>query len=248
MAERSLQGKIAIITGASRGIGRAIAVRLASNGAAVVVNYASNADAANEVCAEVKTHQARALAVQADVSKVLQVEGLFDTTIQHFGRVDFLINNAGVIIHKPLRDTTEEEFDRIMSINAKGTFFACQQAARRLNDGGRIVNFSSTLTTVMMPNFSAYAASKGAIEQITHVLAKELGPRGITVNCVAPGTTDTEMLGVNRTKEEDQRYIQATALGRLGQPTDIADAVALLVSEDARWITGQTIRVNGGMI
>jgi len=248
MAKRTLQGKIAIVTGASRGIGRAIAVRLASNGAAVVVNYASNADAANEVCAEVKTHQARALAVQADVSKVLQVEGLFDTTIQHFGRVDFLINNAGVIIHKPLRDTTEEEFDRIMSINAKGTFFACQQAARRLNDGGRIVNFSSTLTTVMMPNFSAYAASKGAIEQITHVLAKELGPRGITVNCVAPGTTDTEMLGVNRTKEEDQRYIQATALGRLGQPTDIADAVALLVSEDARWITGQTIRVNGGMI
>lgn len=248
MPQKNLAGKVAIVTGASRGIGRAIAVRLAHDGAAVVVNYATNAALADEVVAEISKGGGRAVAVQADVSKVTEIVRLFAATIDRCGKLDILVNNAGIIVHKPLADTAEEEFDRIMGINAKGTFFACQQATRQMAEGGRIVNFSSTLTTVMLPTFSAYCASKGAIEQITHVLAKELGPRKITVNCIAPGTTDTELLGRNRTEEENRRYAQGAALGRLGQPEDIADVVAMLVSDDAHWITGQTIRANGGMI
>ena len=244
MPQQTLQGKVAIVTGASRGIGRAIALRLSRDGAAVVVNYAGNAAMAGEVVAEIEKAGGRALAVQADVSKVADVQRLFDQAIGHFGKLDILINNAGIIIHKPLAETTEEEFDQIMGINAKGTFFACQQAARRMAEGGRIVNFSSSLTAVMQPAFSAYVASK----QITRVLAKELGAKKITVNVISPGTTDTDLLGRNRSEQQNRQYAQMTALGRLGQPQDIADVVALLVSDDAHWITGQNIRANGGMI
>jgi len=248
MTQKNLTGKVALVTGASRGIGRAIALRLAQDGAAVVVNYVGQKAQAEQVVADIQKAGGKALAVQADVSQVKAIEKLFDATIQHFGKLDILVNNAGIILHKPLADTTEEEFDRIMGINAKGTFFACQQAARRMAEGGRIVNFSSTLTTLMMPNFSAYVASKGAIEQITHVLAKEMGPRKITVNCISPGTTDTELLGRGRTEEQNQTYARMTALGRLGKPEDIADVLAMLVGDDGHWITGQSIRVNGGIL
>jgi 3-oxoacyl-[acyl-carrier protein] reductase len=241
-----LKGRVALVTGAARGIGRAIALRLARDGAAVVVNDVRCAAEAKAVVCEIETAGGRAYAVQADVRKVAEVERLFDATIGHFGKLDILVNNAGVIVYKLLIDTTEEDFDRIMATNAKGTFFACQQAARRMADGGRIINLSSSLTVLMLPSCSAYAASKGAIEQMTHILAKELGPRGITVNVVSPGTTDTQLFGHNKTEEQKHLIGKRAALGRLGQPQDIADAVAMLVGDDAHWITGQNIRANGG--
>ena len=248
MGTRTLDGKVALITGASRGIGRAIALRLAQDGAAVVVNYAGNAGAAGEVVAEVESIGGRAVAVQADVGTIADVSRLFDSTIEHFGRLDILVNNAGILTNKPLVDVTEEDFDRIFAVNVKGTFFACQQAARRMADGGRIVNFSSSTTVLMLPTYSAYVATKGAIEQFSHVLAKELGPKGITVNVVSPGPIDTELFGQGKTEEDKRRFAQMAALGRLGLPEDIADVVAFLAGEKSRWITGQNIRANGGLI
>jgi 3-oxoacyl-[acyl-carrier protein] reductase len=244
----SLNGKIAIVTGASRGIGRAIALRLAKDGAAVVVNFAGSERQAQEVVADIEKAGGSALAVQADVSKVKNVVRLFDATFERFGRLDILVNNAGVILYKLLADTTEEEFDHLFAVNVKGTYFACQQAAKRMGEGGRVINFSSTTTALMLPTYSAYVATKGAVEQLTHVLAKELGPRKITVNVVSPGPTDTELFGEGKTEQDKQRFGQMTALGRLGQPQDIADVVAMLVTEDARWVTGQNIRANGGTI
>ena len=244
----SLQGKVAVVTGASRGIGRAIALRLAKDGAAVVVNYAGSEQQAREVVPDIEKACGRAVAVQADVSKVADVVRLFDAAFQHFGRLDILVNNAGVILYKLLADTSEEELDRLMAINVKGTYFCCQQAAKRMADGGRIINFSTSITGLMLPTYSAYAASKGAVEQITRVLAKELGSRRITVNAVSPGPTDTELFGQDKTEDEKQRFGHQAALGRLGRPEDIADVVALLAGDDSHWITGQNVRANGGTI
>jgi 3-oxoacyl-[acyl-carrier protein] reductase len=243
-----LDKKVALVTGASRGIGRAIAVRLGETGASVVVNYSGSQDAAQETVAAVEKAGGRAIAVQADVAKSADVKRLWDESLQKFGRLDILVNNAGVMFNKLLADVTEEEFDRIFAVNVKGTFFACQQAAKRLADGGRIINFSSSTTALMLPTYGAYVATKGAVEQMSHVLAKELGSRGITVNVISPGPTDTELFSQGKTEQDKQRFAQLAALGRLGQPADIADVVALLVSDEARWITGQNIRVNGGMI
>jgi 3-oxoacyl-[acyl-carrier protein] reductase len=164
VSDMSLQGKVALVTGASRGIGRAIAERLGRDGAAVVVNYAGRAEQAREVVAAIEKAGGRALAVQADVSKAADVGRLFDATFGQFGRLDVLVNNAGVILYKPLADTTEEEFDRLLAVNVKGTFLCCQQAARRMADGRRIVNFSSSTTAMMLPRYGAYVATKGAVE------------------------------------------------------------------------------------
>ena len=243
-----LQGKVALVTGASRGIGRAIAVRLGRDGAAVVVNYAGSQQAAQETVAAIEAAGGHAVAVQADVGKRADVERLFDETYRHFGRLDILVNNAGIMFNKPLAEVTEEEFDRIFAVNVKGTFLACQQAARRMADGGRIINFSSSTTAMMLPTYGAYVATKGAVEQMSRVLAKELGAKGITVNVVSPGPTDTELFGQGKTEQDKQRFAQMAALGRLGQPEDIADVVALLVSDEARWITGQNVRANGGIV
>ncbi len=243
-----LDGKVALVTGASRGIGRAIAVRLGQDGAAVVVNYSGNHEAARETIAAVEAASGRAVAVQGDVGKVGDIQRLFDAAFEHFGKLDILVNNAGIMFNKPLADVTEEEYDRIFAVNVKGTFFSCQQAAKRMADGGRIINFSSSTTAMMLPTYGTYVATKGAVEQLSHILAKELGSRGITVNVVSPGATDTELFGQGKTEQEKQRFAQLAALGRLGQPEDIADVVALLVSDDANWITGQNIRANGGTI
>jgi 3-oxoacyl-[acyl-carrier protein] reductase len=248
MGAKSLHEKVAVVTGASRGIGRAIALRLAHDGAAVVVNYAGNAEAAGKVVAEVEALGGRAVAVQADVGRVSDVARLFDEAIRHLGKLDILVNNAGVFFTRPLAEVTEEEFDRIFAVNVKGTYFACQQAALQMADGGRIVNLSSSTTALMLPRYSAYVAAKGAVEQLSHVLAKEVGPRGITVNVVSPGPTDTELFSSDKTEEDKRRFSQMAALGRLGQPGDIADVVAFLVSEEARWVTGQNLRANGGLI
>jgi 3-oxoacyl-[acyl-carrier protein] reductase len=248
MDTKRLNGKVALITGASRGIGRAVALRLARDGATVVVNYAGSAEAARGVVAQIEAQGGRAVAVQADVGKVADVERLFGATFEHFDRLDILVNNAGVFFTKPLAEVSEEEFDRIFAVNVKGTFLCCQQAAVRMAEGGRIVNVSSSTTALMLPRYSAYVATKGAVEQLSHVLAKELGPRGITVNVVSPGPTDTELFSSDKTEEDKRRYAQMAALGRLGQPEDIADVVAFLASDEARWVTGQNLRANGGLV
>ena len=248
MSSPKLSGKIAIVTGASRGIGRALALRLGHDGAAVAINYVNNAAGAEEVKAEIKTAGGDAIALQADVSKPAGIQRLFDQAIEHFGRFDILVNNAGIRISKDVADIDEAEYDRLFAINVKGTFFACQQAARRLSEGGRIINISSAVTRMMLPGYSIYAASKGAVDQITRVLAKELGERKITVNAVAPGPVDTELFRDGKSDEQIQQMAQMAALGRIGQVEDIADAVAFLASDDARWITGQCIHVNGGFV
>lgn len=247
MSKGKLAGKVALVTGSSRGIGRAIAERVSSDGASVVVNYAGSADKASEVVANIETKGGQAIAVQADVGKTSDIHRLFDQTIERFGSVDILINTAGTNFYKPIAKVTEEEFDKIFAINVKGTFFACQQAALRMASGGRIINFSTTVTALMLPTYGTYVATKGAVEQITRVLAKELGERRITVNVVSPGPTDTELFKADKTEEQINRFAQMAALGRLGEVQDIADVVAFLASEEARWITGQNIRVNGGL-
>lgn len=246
--QTSLKNKIAIITGASRGIGRAIALKLGTLGAAVVVNYANNAPAAEEVVADIIETGGKALAVKADIKYIDEVESLFDRCIEEFGGLDILINNAGTVCYKKIEDFSEEEFDTIFATNVKGLFFACQQAAQKMNDGGRIVNISSSVTKVMMPTYGAYAASKAAVDQITKVLAKELGHRQIAVNAVSPGPVDTELFRQGKSEEQIKALAEMSAFGRIGTPADIADVVSLLVSEESGWITGQNLCANGGFI
>jgi 3-oxoacyl-[acyl-carrier protein] reductase len=248
MANKKLSGKIALVTGASRGIGRAIVERLSREGAAVAVNYFSNSDKAEEVAATIRSGGGTAVALQADVSRTDGVQRLFEQTLEHFDRLDILVNNAGIRITQTVADTQENEFDRLFNINVKGPFFACQQAAHRISDGGRIINISSAVTRMMLPGYSIYAANKAAVDQFTRVLAKEIGSRQVTVNAIAPGPVDTELLWEGKTEEQIQQMAQVAAFSRIGQAEDIADVVAFLASDDARWITGQTIHVNGGYV
>lgn len=243
----TLKGKVALVTGASRGIGRAIAHRLARDGAAVAINYSSQLKGAEETVAAIKSAGGNAIAIQADVGRVPEVVRMFDETFARFGSLDILVNNAGTMFIKPVAATTETDFDRIFATNVKGVFFACQQAAQRMADGGRIINLSSSTTARLMPNYAAYVATKGAVEQMTRSLAKELGPRRITVNAVSPGPTDTELFTSGKKPEEIRFFEQQAALGRLGKPTEIADVVAFLASDAAGWISGQNLRANGGL-
>lgn len=245
---RPLAGKVAIVTGASRGIGRAIAERLARDGAAVVVNYARSEAAANDVVRTIEANGGRALAVRADVGRVADVEALFRTALATLGRVDALVNNAATSFLQPVADATEADFDRIFAVNARGPFFAMREAARVLPDHGRIINVSSGATTVGFAGQGLYCGSKAALEQFTLVLANELGPRGITVNAVLVGPTKTDMLDgfLARVPAFEAMVVQRTPMGRLGTPPEIADVVGFLAGEDGRWVTGQSIRVDGG--
>ncbi|HEY3760200.1 MAG TPA: SDR family oxidoreductase [Verrucomicrobiae bacterium] len=242
-----LKGKVALVTGASRGIGRAIAERLAGAGASVVINYSSSPDEAKKAVGAIQSAGGKAFAIKADIGRVTEIKRLFDEAIAHFGKVDILVNNAGIMFIKNMTETSEEEFDRIFDINVKGTYFACQQAATRLAEGGRIINLSSSTTARLMPGYSAYVATKGAVEQLTRSLAKEVGSRRITVNAISPGPTETELFMTGKTPEQIDFFSKQSAFGRLGQPQDIADVVVFLGSDASGWISGQNIRVNGGL-
>jgi len=244
---KPLENKVALVTGSSRGIGAATAKSLAVAGAEVVVNYAGNARAADEVVAAIRAAQGEALAVQADISKAAEVKSLFDAAINHFGRLDILVNNAGVILYKRLAEIADDEFDRLLNINVKGVFYTLREAATRLSDGGRIINVSSTTTRLTLPTYAAYVATKGAVEQMTRVFAREVGVRGITVNVVSPGPVNTELFTTGKTEEDIKRMASMAALGRIGEPEDIARVVCFLASEEAGWISGQNLGANGGL-
>ncbi|MEC0124048.1 SDR family oxidoreductase [Paenibacillus pabuli] len=245
---KKLTGKVAIVTGSSRGIGRAIAEQLAELGADVVINYANSPDKAEQVADIARQKGVRAITVQADLARKEDVERLFSETISQLGKIDILINNAGIMKTSPLADVTEEEFDQQFAINVKGTFFACQQALKHMEMQGRIVNFSTSVTGQMFPGYSVYAGTKGAVEQITRQLAKEFGSRQITINSVAPGPVNTELFSVGKTEQQLEGLRKMNAFGRLGEPEDIANVISFLVSEESQWITGQTLRANGGFI
>jgi 3-oxoacyl-[acyl-carrier protein] reductase len=242
--------KLALVTGASRGIGAAIAKRLAADGLAVVVNYASNAAEATAVMTAIQEAGGAAIAVQADVADPAAVRGLFEAAEGAFGRVDVLVNNAGIMPSDlpPLAQTEEAVFDRIFAVNVKGTFNTLREAATRLQPGGRIVNFSSSVIGLALPGYAVYGASKAAVEVMSNIFAKELRGKGITVNAVAPGPTATDLFLNGKPPEVVERLSQAAPLQRLGQPEDIASTVAFLVGPDGGWINGQTLRANGGIV
>ncbi len=242
-----LMGKVAIVTGASNGIGRAIAGRLAQEGASVVVNYGKSAEKAKQVVTGIEVNGGKAVAIQADMSEIANVSRLIKDTMKKFGRLDILVNNAGMFISKPLMETTEEEFDRIFALNAKGPYFAMQEAAKVIADGGRIVNISTDGTHLGFSGATAYLGTKGALEQFTRGLAHELAPRGVTVNTVSPGFTDTDMLRGGG-PQITELGTQMSPLKRLGTAQDIADVVAFVVSDQGRWLTGQNIHAGGGVV
>jgi len=238
----------AIVTGASRGIGAAITERLAHDGFAVVVNYSGNADAAAELVAKIQAASGRAVAVRADVADPAAVSALFDAAEQAFGGVDVLVNNAGVMTLSPLVDTTDDGFDRMMAVNLKGVFNGIREAGRRLQGGGRIISFSSSVVGLYQPGYAVYAATKAGVEAMTHVVAKELGPRGITVNAVAPGPVATELFLDGKSDEQVAQIAGMNPFGRLGEPENIARVVSFLASPDGGWVSGQVIRANGGVV
>lgn len=251
MTIASKNAKVAIVTGASRGIGAAIARRLAADGMNVVINYASSAAEAQALADEIGTAAGgRAIAVQANVADPAAVAALFDAAEAAFGPVDVLINNAGVMpAGQPmLADTTDAAFCNIFAVNVKGTFNTLRQAATRLQEGGRIVNFSSSVIGLALPGYALYAASKSAVETMTNIFAKELRGKHITVNAIAPGPTATGLFFQGKDEELIGRLAQAAPLGRLGSPEDIASAVAFLVGPDGGWVNGQTLRANGGIV
>jgi len=239
--------RVALVTGASRGIGAAVAKRLAADGFAVAVNYAGNEAAANAVVAAIEQAGGRALAVRADVAGAADVKAMFATIEDTLGRVDVLVNNAGILPYVTIAETTDEVFERTMAVNVTGTFNTMREAAARLNDGGRIVNFSTSVLHMAPPTYGVYAATKGAVEALTRVFAKELRGRGITCNAVAPGPVATELFLNGKSEDLIQQIARSAPLERLGQPEDIAGVVSFLAGPDGGWVNGQVLRANGGM-
>ena len=239
--------RVAIVTGASRGIGAALAQRLAKDGLAVVINYASSATEADALVAELIESGGRAIAVKADVANPDDVRRLFDITEQQLGKVDVLVNNAGMLKMLPLAETSDALYDQTFGINVRGTFNTLREAAGRMNDGGRIVNFSSTTLALNMPGYAIYNATKAAVEAFTHVFAKELRGRNITVNAVAPGPVATSLFLDGKTEEQIKTFSNMPPLQRLGQPDDIASVVSFLAGPDAGWVNAQVLRANGGL-
>ena len=249
MSTRKLSGKVAVVTGASKGIGAGIAKQLAAEGAAVVVNYSSSKTDADKVVAEITGAGGKAVTMQADLAKKADIERLFAETKKAFGRLDILVNNAGIYGFSPLEDVTEEYFHKQFNLNVLGLILASQAAVKLMDSaGGSIVNISSVVSTLGFPNASVYSGTKGAVDSITRSLAKELGPRGIRVNAINPGMVETEgTQSAGIAASEIRKQVEAqTPLGRIGKPQDIAGAAVFLASADSSWITGETLVISGG--
>lgn len=243
----TLSGKIAVVTGSSKGIGAAIAQKLAKEGAKVIVNYNGNQAAANAVVETIQVNGDEAFAIQADVSQKEGVIRLFDQSIAQFGQVDIWVNNAGVMLNAMIKDLTQEQLEKSIDINFKGVFYSLQEAATKLADNGSIINLSSTVTRTIFPTYGVYSATKAAVEQLSRVFAKEIGPRGINVNCVLPGPTATDLFLTGKSEELIAQISSTNAFKRLGTPDEIAQVVTFLASDEAKWISGQSIGANGGM-
>ncbi|NNH60447.1 glucose 1-dehydrogenase [Rhizobium laguerreae] len=243
-----LTGKVAVVTGASKGIGAAIAKALAAEGAQVVVNYASSKAGADAVVQAIDAAGGKAIAVQGDVSKAEQAQGVVDAAIKEFGKLDVLVNNSGVYEFAPIGEVTEEHYRRMFDVNVLGVLLTTQAAAKHLGEGGSVINISSVVTSLGLPASAVYTGTKGAVEGINSVLAKELGPRKIRVNAILPGMVETEgahSAGVIGS-DLQQTMVAQTPLGRIGQPDDIADIAVFLASDDARWLTGERLVASGG--
>jgi 3-oxoacyl-[acyl-carrier protein] reductase len=240
--------KVAIVTGASRGIGAAVAERLGRDGFSVIVNYSGSMEAADALVRKIQDAGGRALAVKADVSDARAVREMFETTVSKFGGVDVLVNNAGIMTQSNIADTDDASFDKQIAINLKGTFNALREGAKRLRNGGRIINFSSSVVGLLQPTYAVYAGTKAAVEAMTSVLAKELRGRNITVNAIAPGPTATDLFLKGKPQAVIDHLTKLAPLERLGQPDDIARAVSFLAGPDGAWINGQVLRANGGII
>jgi len=240
----ALEGKTALVTGASRGIGRAIGEKLTTDGATVVINYARNQQPAQELVSAIVAKGGKAVAIQADVSKPAEVRRLFGEAEKAIGPLDVVIANAGVYLSKPLIESTEADYDYVFDINTRGVFFTLQEAARRVRDGGRIIAISTGGTKMMFPNAALYLGSKAAVEQFARSLSRELGPRNVTVNVLSPGFTDTDML-----PEQYRAYgASLSPFNRVGVPEDVADVATFLASDAARWVTGQNVQAGGGVV
>jgi 3-oxoacyl-[acyl-carrier protein] reductase len=246
------KGKIAVITGASRGIGRAIAIRFGKDGVAVAVHYARNSEAAESTVNVIQRAGGTAFAIGAELKSAASVVKFFEKLDAELNRrvgnnqFDILVNNAAIAPNSPVEDTTEELFDQVFALNAKVPFFVTQHALQRLRDGGRIINVSSGATRIASPKLAAYAMTKGALDVLSRILAKQLGSRNITVNTLAPGATETDMNAERLADPQFRQFATSVALGRIGQPDDIADVAAFLASNDGRWVTGQYIDATGG--
>jgi 3-oxoacyl-[acyl-carrier protein] reductase len=243
-----LNGKIAVVTGASRGIGAAVAERLARDGITVAVNFSSNPAPAEALADKITQAGGRAIVVQADVSDSSAVRAMFDKIESEFGGMDILVNNAGIMKLSNIADTDDALFDQQIAVNLKGVFNGLREAAKRMRDGGRIINFSSSVVGLYQPTYATYAATKAGVEAMTHILAKELRGRNITVNAIAPGPTATDLFLKGKPQDAIDQLAKMAPLERLGEPEDIANAVAFLASPDAAWINGQVLRANGGII
>ena len=240
--------RAAIVTGASKGIGAVVAKRLAKDGIGIVVNYSRGQEEAEEIVRAIKAAGGQALAVQADIGMPDGMTKLFDAGERAFGGTDILVNNAGIMALSPIADADDSAFDRLIAVNIGGVFRGMREGAHRLRDDGRIISFSSSVVGFYQPGYGLYAASKAAVEAMTHVLAKELGPRRITVNAVAPGPVETALFMEGKSAALIETITRMIPLGRLGQPDDIAGLVAFLAGLDSGWVNGQVIRANGGAI
>lgn len=243
----NLSGKIVLVTGSSKGIGAEVAKRFANAKAKVIVNYAGAKTDADNVVDEIIKNDGEAIALQADVSKSEEVKNLFDNAIAHYGKIDVLVNNAGIMITKPIKDATDEDFSRQFDINVRGVFNTLREAATKLENNGSIINFSSSVNRLMLPGYGIYVATKSAVEQLTRVFAKEMGNRNINVNSISPGPTNTVLFNVGKTEEEINRLASLSPFRRIGETSDIASLVLFLASDNAKWINVQNIGVNGGM-